>query len=79
MQKKYFLHICNGSEIPLMSILKLFVDDFVSFLKKGGNYYLPLNWEYIVVLYLYYLHLYLFINDNSKKEEMEKMNRWKNM
>ena len=29
-----FLHIFNGSEIPLISILKLFVDTFVSFLKR---------------------------------------------
>ena len=28
------LHISNGSEIPLMSILKLFVDTFVSLLKR---------------------------------------------
>ena len=28
------LHIPNGSEIPFMSILKLFVDTFVSFLKR---------------------------------------------
>ena len=28
------LHISNGPEIPLMSILKLFVDTFVSFLKR---------------------------------------------
>ena len=34
-----FLNISNGSEIRLMSILKLFVDTFVSFLKtqKGGT------------------------------------------
>ena len=29
-----FLLISNRSEFPLMSILKLFVDTFVSFLKK---------------------------------------------
>ena len=29
-----FLHISKGSEILLMSILKLFVDTFVSFLKR---------------------------------------------
>ena len=29
-----FLHISNGSEIPYMSILKSFVDTFVSFMKK---------------------------------------------
>ena len=29
-----FLHISNGTEIPLMSILKLFIDTFVSFLKR---------------------------------------------
>ena len=33
MQKKIILHISNRSEIPLMYILKLFVDAFVSFLK----------------------------------------------
>ena len=44
MQEKIFLHISNGSEIRLMSILKLFVDTFVDFFEKGGNYYLPLNW-----------------------------------
>ena len=32
-----FLHIFNGSEIPLMSALKLFIDTFVSFLKMGGG------------------------------------------
>ena len=44
-----FLHISNGSEIPLMSILKLFVDTFVSFLKKRGNHY-PIWIENIMVL-----------------------------
>ena len=45
-----FLHISNGSEIPLMSIkLKLFVDIFVSFLKKRGNHY-PIWIENIMVL-----------------------------
>ena len=29
-----FLNISNGSEIPLMSILKSFVDTFESFLKR---------------------------------------------
>ena len=29
-----FLHISNGTEIALMSILKLFLDIFVSFLKR---------------------------------------------
>ena len=29
-----FLHISNGLEIPLMSILKLFVHTFVSFMKR---------------------------------------------
>ena len=29
-----FLHISNGSEIPLMSVLKLLVDTFVSFLER---------------------------------------------
>ena len=32
-----FVSISNGSEIPSMSILKLFVDTF-GFLKKGSNY-----------------------------------------
>ena len=32
--EKIFLHISNESEIPLMSILKLFVYTFVSFLKR---------------------------------------------
>ena len=45
-----------------MSILKLFVDIFVSlFFLKGDNYYLPLNWEY---------NGFRFI-DNSYKEKME--------
>ena len=52
-----FLHISNGSEIPLMYILELFVDTFVSFLKRKGNYFLPLNREYSG---------FRFINDNSK-------------
>ena len=38
-------HISNGSEILLMSILKLSVDGFI-FSEKKGNYYLPLNKEY---------------------------------
>ena len=29
-----FLHVCNRPEIPLMSDLKLFVDTFVSLLKR---------------------------------------------
>ena len=29
-----FLHISNRSEIPLMCILKLFIDTFVSFLRS---------------------------------------------
>ena len=29
-----FFHISNGSDIPFMSILNLFVDTFVSFLKR---------------------------------------------
>ena len=29
-----------------MSILKLFLDTFVSFFEKGGNYYLPFKLEY---------------------------------
>ena len=63
-----FLHIFNRSQIPLMSIFKLFVDTYVSFSEKGGNYYLLLNWEY---------NGFRFINDNSKKEKMEKMSRRK--
>ena len=64
----FFFHISNGSEIPLMSILKLFFNTFASFCEKGGNYYLPLNWEYSG---------FRFITDNSKEEKMEKINRWK--
>ena len=59
------MHNLNGSEIPLMSILKVFVDIFVSFCEKGGNHYLPLNCEYSG---------FRFINDNSKKVKTEKMN-----
>ena len=33
-----------------MSILKLFLDTFVSFFEKGGDYYLPFQWEYIMAL-----------------------------
>ena len=44
-----FLHISFESEIQLMSILKLFFDAFVGFIEKGGNYYLTLN-ENILVL-----------------------------
>ena len=62
-----FLHISNGSEIPFICILKLFFDTFVRFLKRGVNYYLPLNWEYSG---------FRFINDSSKKEKMGTMNRW---
>ena len=59
-----FLHIYNGSEIPLMSILKLFVDSFCQFSENGGNHYLPLNLESIG---------FRFINDNSKKENTMKL------
>ena len=38
-----FLHNSNGSDIPLMSVLKLFVNTFVSFSEKGGNYFLPVK------------------------------------
>ena len=58
-----FLHIFNRPEIDLMSILKLFVDIFLIFLKKEGNYYLPLNWEY---------NGFRFIDDNSYKEKWKK-------
>ena len=44
-----------------MSILKLFLDTFFSFIGKGGNYYLPLN-ENITVLDLQ--------KNNSEKEKM---------
>ena len=68
-----YLHVSNRSEIPLMSISKSFVDidTFVSFLKSGGggfNYSIHSYWEYSG---------FKFINDNSMKEKMEKMNRWK--
>ena len=49
------MHIPNGSEIPSVSILKLFVDIFISFSEKGGNHYLPLNCEHSP---------FRFINDN---------------
>ena len=48
--------------MPLMSILKLFVDTFVSF-EKGGNYYLPLNGKY---------YGFRYINENSEKEKKRK-------
>ena len=44
-----FFHISNVSDIPLMSILKLFVDTFVSFLKREVIIF-PLWTENIVVL-----------------------------
>ena len=44
-----FLHISNGSEIAFMSILKLFVDTFVSFLKREVII-ISLRIENIVVL-----------------------------
>ena len=55
-----FLHISNGSEIQLMSILKLFVDTFVSFLKREVII-ISLLIENIVVLD--------FLNDYPKKEK----------
>ena len=58
-----FLHSFNRPEIHLMSILKLFVDIFVSFFEKGGNYYMPLNREY---------NGFRFIDDNSYKEKKKK-------
>ena len=39
-----FLQIYNGSEIPLMSILKLFVDAFGSFLKREVII-IPFEWK----------------------------------
>ena len=36
--EKIFLHISNGSEIPSVSILKLFVGTFVSFEKEGVSF-----------------------------------------
>ena len=59
------MHISNGSEIHFMSIFKLFVDIFVSYL-MGGNYHLPLKWEYNDLR---------FIDDNSNREKMEKVTR----
>ena len=59
-----FLHISNGSEIQLMSILKLFVDTFVSFLKREVII-ISLLIENIVVLD--------FLNDYPKKEKNESM------
>ena len=52
-----------------MSILKLSVDTFASFCEKGGNYYLPLNWEF---------NDFRFINENSKKEKQKtkKKKKW---
>ena len=50
-------------EIDLMSILKLFVDTFVSFFfffEKGGNYYLLLKCEY---------NGFRLIDDHSNKEK----------
>ena len=57
------MHISHGSEIPLMSILKLFVDTFVSFLKRKVKIIPPLNGEYSGIK---------FINNNSKKEKVGK-------
>ena len=44
-----FLHISNGSEIPLMSILKLFFDTFVS-VQKRKKIIISLWIENVVVL-----------------------------
>ena len=57
-----FLHISNRSEVRLMSILKLFVNTNVSFLKRN---------EIIISLYLEYSG-FRFMNGNSKKEKVKK-------
>ena len=36
------LNIFNPPEVPLMFGFKLFVDTFVSFPEKGGNYHIDL-------------------------------------
>ena len=66
MQKWYFLTFLVD---PLMSILKLFVDTFFSFLKR----------EVIIIsLWIENIVVLDFINDNSKIEKMgETMNQWK--
>ena len=64
--QKIFLHIPNGSEIPLMSILKLFFDNFDSFLKREVII-LSLRIGNIVVLDL--------LKIIQRKKKMEKMNR----
>ena len=61
MQKLYFCTFLT--DIPLLSILKLFVNLPCHFSGKVGNYYLPLNLEY---------SSFTFINDNSKKIKMGK-------
>ena len=60
-----FLHISKGSEAPFLSILKLFIHTFLSFSEKGGNYYLPLNWENSG---------FRFINDINKEKNHGKKN-----
>ena len=54
------MHIFNRPEIHLMSILKLFVDIYLLVFLKGGNFYLPLNWEY---------NGFRFIDDNSYEQK----------
>ena len=57
------MHISNWPEISLMSILKLFVYNFVSLPKR----------EVIIISLWNGLHSgFRFMNDNSKKEKKEK-------
>ena len=53
---RFFFHISNGSEIPLKSILKIFLAISYSFLK----------WEVIIIF------LWIKYSDNSKKEKKKK-------
>ena len=57
-----YLHISNRPEIPL----KLFLDTLDTFFEKNGNYYLPFECVY---------NGFRFIDNNSEKYKMEKVNR----
>ena len=62
------MHIFNRSEIHLMSILKLFIDIFVSFVKR----------EVIIIsLWTENIMVFRFIDGNSYKGKMEKATPWK--
>ena len=70
MQKQYLLHICNGSKIPFMFILKLCVDTFVNFLKP------EVIITSLLIEIILFLDLQMIIQRRKRRKKMgKKMNR----